>query len=180
MLLSPETSTFCLEIARAAKKYGTKISFDLNYRASFWKGREQELSDSFTEIASFSDILIGNEEDFQLCLGIKGPEAGGEGLEEKIESFKEMIKRVKKNSKCISFCYNTYVKSVSANEHLWGAIMLEGEKWHVVKPREINVLIELVVVMDLLADCFMVFLKVGIQKNGFNLAGQQELWQQLF
>jgi len=35
--LSPETSTFCLELARAAKKYGTKISFDLNYRASFWK-----------------------------------------------------------------------------------------------------------------------------------------------
>ncbi|MCB0752016.1 MAG: sugar kinase, partial [Ignavibacteriae bacterium] len=38
--LSPETSEFCLELARAAKKYGTKISFDLNYRASFWKGRE--------------------------------------------------------------------------------------------------------------------------------------------
>ncbi|HEX2974984.1 MAG TPA: sugar kinase, partial [Bacteroidales bacterium] len=39
--LSPETSTFCLELARAAKKYGTLISFDLNYRASFWKGREK-------------------------------------------------------------------------------------------------------------------------------------------
>ena len=39
--LSPETSTFCLELARAAKKYGTKISFDLNYRASFWKDREK-------------------------------------------------------------------------------------------------------------------------------------------
>ena len=73
--LSPETSEFCLEIALAAKKHGTKISFDLNYRASFWKGRDKELRDIFTEIASVSDILIGNEEDFQLCLGIKGPEA---------------------------------------------------------------------------------------------------------
>ena len=36
--LSPETSNFCLEIARFAKKYDTRISFDLNYRASFWKG----------------------------------------------------------------------------------------------------------------------------------------------
>ncbi|MDD4787085.1 MAG: sugar kinase, partial [Pirellulales bacterium] len=35
--LSPETGTFCLEIARAAKKHGTRISFDLNHRASFWK-----------------------------------------------------------------------------------------------------------------------------------------------
>ena len=37
--LSPDTGTFCLEIARAAKKYGTRISFDLNHRASFWVNR---------------------------------------------------------------------------------------------------------------------------------------------
>ncbi len=69
--LSPETSKFCLELAMAAKKYGTRISFDLNYRASFWKGREKELHEIFTEIASVSDILVGNEEDFQLCLRIE-------------------------------------------------------------------------------------------------------------
>ncbi|MDP4237918.1 MAG: PfkB family carbohydrate kinase, partial [Bacteroidota bacterium] len=68
--LSTETSEFCLQLARFAKKNGTRISFDLNYRESFWKGRNQELRDIFTEIASIADILIGNEEDFQLCLGI--------------------------------------------------------------------------------------------------------------
>ena len=94
--LSPETSKFCLELARAAKKYSTRISFDLNYRASFWKGREQELHDIFAEIASVSDVLVGNEEDFQLCLGIEGPEEGGKDLAKKIESFKVMINRVKK------------------------------------------------------------------------------------
>ena len=78
--LSPETSRFCVELARAAKTYGTKISFDLNHRASFWKGREEELHAAFHEIASLSDILIGNEEDFQLCLKVKGPEAGCKGL----------------------------------------------------------------------------------------------------
>ena len=41
--LSPETGTFCLELARAAKKHGTRISFDLNHRASFWINREKEL-----------------------------------------------------------------------------------------------------------------------------------------
>ena len=87
--LSPETSDFCLELARAAKKHGTRISFDLNYRASFWKGREKELRDIFTEIAGIADILVGNEEDFQLCLGIEGPEAGGKDLAAKIDSFKE-------------------------------------------------------------------------------------------
>lgn len=138
--LSPETTTFCLEIARAAKKYGTRISFDLNYRASFWKGREQELRESFTEIASVSDILIGNEEDFQLCLGIQGPEAGGKGIESQIEGFKGMIARVKEAFPNASVFATTLRQVISANEHLWGAIMLEGNNWQVIEPRKITVL----------------------------------------
>lgn len=138
--LSPETSQFCLELARAAKKHGTSISFDLNYRASFWEGRAKELREAFTEIASLSDILVGNEEDFQLCLGIEGPEAGGSGLEAKIESFKGMIGRVKDAFPNASVFATTLREVVHANHHLWGAIMLEEENWHVVKPRDIHVL----------------------------------------
>ena len=138
--LSEETCNFCLELARAAKKHGTKISFDLNYRATFWKGRDKELRSAFTEIASLSDILVGNEEDFQLCLGIEGPEAGGKGIEEKIENFKEMIGRVKKTFPNASVFATTLREVVNSNKHLWGAIMLEGSNWHVVNPREINVL----------------------------------------
>jgi 2-dehydro-3-deoxygluconokinase len=138
--LSPETSNFCLELARAAKKHGTRISFDLNFRASFWKNREKELSGIFKEIAGISDILVGNEEDFQLCLGIEGPEEGGKDLASKIESFKEMINRVRKAYPNASVFATTLRQVISANEHLWGAIMLEGENWHIVEPREIHVL----------------------------------------
>lgn len=138
--LSPETGTFCLEMARTAKKYGTCISFDLNYRASFWKNREKELTSVFTELASVSDILVGNEEDFQLCLGIEGPEAGGEELAAKINNFKEMIGNVRKAFPNASVFATTLRQVISANKHLWGAIMLEGENWHVIEPREINVL----------------------------------------
>jgi 2-dehydro-3-deoxygluconokinase len=138
--LSPETGTFCLEIARAAKKYGTRISFDLNYRASFWKNREKELRDIFTEIASISDILVGNEEDFQLCLGIEGPEAGGKDITSKINSFKVMIGRVKQAFPNAQAFATTLRQVINANTHMWGAIMLEGENWHVVEPREIAVL----------------------------------------
>jgi 2-dehydro-3-deoxygluconokinase len=138
--LSPETSKFCLEIARAAKKYGTRISFDLNHRASFWKGREDELREMFTEIAAASDILIGNEEDFQLCLGIEGPEAGGQALAAKIDGFKEMMNRVKAAFPNASVFATTLREVVSANCHKWGAIMRSGDEWHVVEPREITVL----------------------------------------
>lgn len=138
--LSVETSQFCLELARAAKKYGTKISFDLNHRASFWKGREQELAAIFNEIASISDILIGNEEDFQLCLKVEGPEAGGKDIGAKIESFKGMIQNVKKAFPNASVYATTLREVISANNHLWGAIMHEGDQWHIVEPRPINVL----------------------------------------
>lgn len=138
--LSPQTSEFCLQIARAAKKYGSRISFDLNYRASFWKGREKELSELFAEIASVSDILVGNEEDFQLCLGIKGPEAGGKDISAKIESFKEMINRVKKAYPNTSVYATTLREVINTNSHMWGGIMAEGDNWHVVEPRQITVL----------------------------------------
>lgn len=138
--LSHETSIFCLELARAAKKYGTRISFDMNYRASFWINREKELRDIFSEIASISDILEGNEEDFQLCLGIEGPEAGGKDLGAKIENFKKMIGRVKASYPNASVYATTLREVISTNTHNWGAIMLSGDEWHVADPREINVL----------------------------------------
>jgi len=138
--LSPETGKFCLELAMAAKKHGTRISFDLNHRASFWKGRQAELHDIFTKIAGVSDVLVGNEEDFQLCLGIEGPEAGGKDLAKKIEGFKGMINNVKKAYPNASVFATTLRQVVSTNCHFWGAIMSEGDNWHVVEPREITVL----------------------------------------
>jgi len=138
--LSPETGTFCLEISRAAKKHGTRVSFDLNHRASFWQGREKELGELFAEIAALADILVGNEEDFQLCLGIEGPEAGGQDLAAKIDSFKGMIDRVKQACPAAGVFATTLREVVSANCHRWGAILAEGDNWHVVEPREITVL----------------------------------------
>ena len=137
--LSPETSQFCLEIARSAKKYGTRISFDLNHRASFWKGREKELHEIFHEIASISDILIGNEEDFQLCLGIEGPEAGGKDLGDKIDGFKGMINRVREAFPDVSVYATTLRQVISTNMHMWGGIIFENGNWYVVEPREIYV-----------------------------------------
>ncbi len=139
--LSPETSTFCLELARVAKKHGTLISFDLNHRATFWEGREEELRECFTEIAKLTDILIGNEEDYQLCLGIKGPEAGGREIQEQIKGFQAMIGRVQDAFPNASVFANTLREVEHVNSHLWGAILLEGKNnWHVVEPRPITVL----------------------------------------
>ncbi|MGI6782752.1 MAG: PfkB family carbohydrate kinase [Aminivibrio sp.] len=138
--LSPETGTFCIELAKAARARGTKISFDLNHRESFWKGREEELRSLFTEIASLTDILIGNEEDFQLALGVRGPEAGGAEISGKIDSFKGMIENARKSFPNASVYANTLRQVVHANEHLWGALVYSPEGWSVAEPRPIFVL----------------------------------------
>jgi 2-dehydro-3-deoxygluconokinase len=138
--LSSDASRFCLELARAARRHGTRISFDLNYRASFWEGREGELRAIFSEIADVADILIGNEEDFQLALGIRGPQAGGDRVASKIDSFKEMIGRVREAYPNASYFGNTLREVISANLHMWGGLIFADGAFHVAEPREIGVL----------------------------------------
>jgi len=138
--LSEETGEFCVELASYAKESGTIISFDLNYRESFWKGRQNELRVVFRRIASLSDIIIGNEEDFQLCFGIAGPKIGGQGIDDDIENFKEMIQRARIEFPKASVFGTTLREVVDANEHMWGSILLVNDEWHIIKPRRIHVL----------------------------------------
>lgn len=138
--LSPETSKFCVELAKVAKAHGTKVSMDMNYRASFWKGREEELSKAFAEIAAECDILIGNEEDFQLCLGIEGPEAGGKSIGDKIAAFQEMIGRVQQAYPKAQLIATTLRQVISVNRHEWGMVVQSGDDFHVAPLREIGVM----------------------------------------
>lgn len=137
--LSPKTSAFCLTLARKAQENGCLISFDLNHRASFWQGREKELQETFQRIASVSDILIGNEEDYQLALGIHGPEAGGADVS-KTEEFKSMIARAKVIYPNASVFATTLRQVISANEHIWGALLHMDGQWYTASPRNIQVI----------------------------------------
>lgn len=138
--MSEQTTACCLALAKIAKANGTIISFDLNYRASFWEGRETELRSAFHEIASIADVLIGNEEDFQLCLGFSGPETGGKDLKTKLENFKIMIKEVQKKYPNTKIFATTLRQVVSSNRNLWGAILLANDTWYVEAPREIDIM----------------------------------------
>ena len=138
--MSEQTGQTCLALARCAKANGTCISFDLNYRASFWAGREAELSAIFGEIASLSDILIGNEEDFQLALGIAGPEAGGSAIADALDGYKGMIENAAKAYPNVKMFATTLRQVLSANAHLWGSILLADGQWYAEPLREIPVL----------------------------------------
>lgn len=137
--MSETTSAACLALAKVAKESGTLVSFDLNHRASFWAGREAELRGVFHEIASLADILIGNEEDFQLALCIAGPEAGGGGVSAKIDGFQDMIGRVAARYPKAGVFATTLREVHSANRHSWGAVLRANGEWFVEEPREIEV-----------------------------------------
>jgi 2-dehydro-3-deoxygluconokinase len=71
--LSESTTEVVLEAVQAAKKYGTIVSYDLNYRPSLWKsiGGQAKAQAVNREIAKYIDVMIGNEEDFTACLGFE-------------------------------------------------------------------------------------------------------------
>ena len=138
--LSPSTSKFCVELAKAAREHGTLVAMDLNYRATFWKGREEELTAAFDEIAKNCDILYGNEEDFQLCLGIEGPEAGGKSIDDKIEDFKAMIGRIKEAYPQASWIGTSLREVVSANHHKWGILLWNDGEFYLAPLRAIDVM----------------------------------------
>ena len=96
---------------------------------------------TFLEIAGLSDILVGNEEDFQLCLGLEGPAAGGSDLPTQIDELQGHDGRGKETvSRRTTLFATTLRQVVTTNHHFWGAIVSESDAWHVIEPRDITVL----------------------------------------
>ncbi len=141
--LSATTSELILEALRAARSAGTVCSFDLNYRAKLWStlGGAAKGQEVFRRIAQHVDVLLGNEEDLQLALGIKAPAAAAPARSKlDADMFFDMIDQVVEqfpNVKCVA----TTLREVhSANRHDWAAVLwLDGER-HITPTLELDVL----------------------------------------
>ena len=131
--LSETTPEVVLEAVQTAKKYGTIVSYDLNYRPSLWKsiGGQAKAQEVNKEIAKYIDVMIGNEEDFTAALGFEV-----EGNDEKhtrelsLEGYKKMIQEVVAaypNFKVIATTLRT-VHSATVND--WSAICWANGELH--------------------------------------------------
>jgi 2-dehydro-3-deoxygluconokinase len=138
--LSPSTPDLVIEAMEAAKKAGAVVSFDLNYRAKLWAvaAAAQGLSaaqasegaaKTLRKIASYVDVLVGNEEDLQKGLGLKGQDVETKGKLDP-SSFFGMIEKVVQDFPHVKAVATTLREVHSTNRHSWSAVLwLEGKTY---------------------------------------------------
>ncbi|TRX56227.1 sugar kinase [Fulvivirga sp. M361] len=129
--ISQGAADVCLEAVKAASDLGITISTDLNYRAKLWKyGVESE--GIMTELTSYCDIILGNEEDAEKHFGIKpeGLDITTQGHEVTAQAFlsvcQQMMEKFPKAKKVIT----TLRGSISASHNTWAGVMYDGKKMY--------------------------------------------------
>ena len=136
--LSDTTPKLVIEAVQAAKKHGTIVSYDLNYRPSLWKniGGQNRAREVNREIAKHVDVMIGNEEDFTACLGfdVEGAEENLSRID--VTTFKRMIEKAVKEFPNFKVVATTLRAVKSATRNDWGAICWAGGKFFEAPNRE--------------------------------------------
>jgi 2-dehydro-3-deoxygluconokinase len=135
--LSEGTPDVAMAAMKAARKHGTIVSYDLNYRPSLWKsiGGKQRAQEVNRSLAPLIDVMLGNEEDFSAALGfeVKGMDEHISQIE--VEAFKGMIKEVVKEFP-FQVVATTLRKAKTATVNDWGAICYADGAFYEAKNRE--------------------------------------------
>jgi 2-dehydro-3-deoxygluconokinase len=122
----------------AAKRAGTVISYDLNYRASLWKsiGGKAKAQEVNRRLAPFVDVMLGNEEDFTAALGfaVSGLDEQHSTLE--TSGFKKMIETVMKEYPKLAVIATTLRNAKTATLNDWAALCYSDGSFHEAPVRE--------------------------------------------
>jgi 2-dehydro-3-deoxygluconokinase len=129
--LSPTTAEVIVEAMQAAKAAGAVTSFDLNYRAKLWNisGGHDRAVAVLDRIVKNVDVIVGNEEDLQMGLGIPGPEVAAASKLDP-SAFIGMIDKVVKKHPQVKAVATTLREVHSTNRHSWGAVAWINGKIH--------------------------------------------------
>ncbi len=121
--LSATTSEVIVEAMQAAKGAGAVVSFDLNYRPKLWNicGGHDRAVAVLDRIVRNVDVLVGNEEDLQLGLGIPGPTVAARSKLDP-SAFTSMIDHVTRKHPQIKVVATTLREVHSTNRHSWSAV----------------------------------------------------------
>jgi 2-dehydro-3-deoxygluconokinase len=134
--LSETTAAVAIEAVTIAKKHGTIVSYDLNYRPSLWKtiGGLKKAREVNREIAKNVDVMIGNEEDFTASLGFEVGAGGEHPGAIEIDAFKAMIKTAVAEFPNFKVAATTLREVITATKNNWGAILYHDGQFHESRP----------------------------------------------
>jgi 2-dehydro-3-deoxygluconokinase len=136
--LSETTPLVAQEAMQAAKRAGTVVSYDLNYRASLWKsiGGKAKAQEVNRRLAPMVDVMLGNEEDFTAALGFAV--AGLDEHHSKLEptNFRQMIKAVLSEYPSMSVIATTLRQAKTATVNDWGALCYADGRFYEAPVRE--------------------------------------------
>jgi len=140
--LSESTIVVAGDAMAAARKHGTPVSYDLNYRDSLWKSiggkaRAQEVN---RELVQKVDLLLGNEEDFSAMLGIALEGVAEDFRELSIASYEKMLREVAAAYPNLKLIATTLRTAHTASRNAWGAIALYQDEIVHVAQRDIDIL----------------------------------------
>jgi 2-dehydro-3-deoxygluconokinase len=140
--LSESTVLVAADAMDAARKHGTPVSYDLNYRDSLWKStggktRAQEVN---RELVRKVDLLLGNEEDFSAMLGIALEGVSDDFTELPADSYERMLREVAAAYPNLKMIATTLRTAHTASRNAWGAIALYQDEIVHVPQRDIDIL----------------------------------------
>ncbi len=138
--LSETTGEVIIEGMKAAKAAGAVISFDLNYRAKLWNiwGGPERAQSVIGRIVENVDVLVGNEEDLQMGLGVPGPEVAAKSKLDP-SAFFGMIDKVLAKYPQVKVVATTLREVHSTNRHSWSAVAWIDGKTYVAPTAELDV-----------------------------------------
>ena len=140
--LSASTAEVAAEAMDAARKHGTPVSYDLNFRDSLWKsiGGKQKAQEVNRAMVRKVDLLLGNEEDFTAMLGVEIKGVNEDFSELPIAGYEQMLREVASHYPNLKLIASTLRTVHSATRNGWGAMALYEDKIVHVPQREIEVM----------------------------------------
>ena len=139
--LSASTAEVAAEAMDAARRHGTPVSFDLNFRDSLWKsiGGKAKAQEVNRELVRKVDLLLGNEEDFSAMLGVHIKGVSDDFAELPIAGYEEMLREVAASYPNLKLIASTLRTAQTASRNAWGAIALYEDQIVHVPQRDIDI-----------------------------------------
>ena len=141
--ISQGAADACLEAVKVARRLGVTISTDLNYRAKLWNyGGDREKI--MTELTSYCDVILGNEEDAEKHFGIKpeGLDITTQGHDVKAEAFLSVCKQMMKKFPNAKKVITTLRGSISASHNTWAGVLFDGKKMYETRQYQITDIVD--------------------------------------